>query len=300
MPILRFLQLSDLHLDSSLTAGRLGLPAEKVRIRQREIRAILPSACSLAAQRGVDVVLIPGDLFDDEAVTMDTVNFVSDAVAGLSPIQVVIAPGNHDFYSLGSPYNNDLLAARRQKPWPANVRILSRGAWEVFRLDHRQDVSITGMAHAASTPIGDRLLASPVPRDDAAAFNLLVFHGSREVTELPRGKLRTLPFSDAELASQRFDYAAIGHYHEAATITDDRGRVVGAYSGCPAGRGLDETGEKSLSLGEIEREGQGESARVRLEHVALDQRRIHLVEVPCTGLTHRDAIFRRAEELLAL
>jgi DNA repair exonuclease SbcCD nuclease subunit len=231
---------------------------------------------------------------------MDTVNFVADALGGLSPIPVVIAPGNHDFYSLGSPYNNDLLAARRQRPWPANVKILSRGTWEVFRLDRRADVSITGMAHAAATPIGDRLLSRPVPKDDAAAFNLLVFHGSREITELPRGKLRTLPFSDAELGSQGFVSAAIGLYHEAATISDGSGRVLGAYSGCPAGRGLDETGEKSVILGEISGEERGASPRVRLEHVTLDRRRIHLVEVPCTGLTHREAIFRRAEELLAV
>ena len=131
-------------------------------------------------------------------------------------------------------------------------------------------------------------------------FNLLLFHGSRDNTDLPKGKIRTIPFSDADLAQQGFDWAAVGHYHDPVTLTDPSGRILGAYAGCPAGRGLDETGEKSVLVGEISLEEPGARSAVKIERVPLDRRRIHLVEVPCTGLTHRDAIFRRAEELLAL
>ncbi len=301
MQILRFLQISDLHLDSSLASGRLGLPPEKVRLRQREIRSMLPSACALARERRVDLVLIPGDLFDDEAVSMDTVNFVIETLADLAPTPVVIAPGNHDFYSLGSPYNNELLAARRQRLWPDNVRVFREGTWEIWTPPGLPSISITGMAHAAGTPIGERLLAGRVPRAEDAAIRLLIFHGSRDNTDLPRGKLRTLPFSDAELAAQGFDYAAVGHYHDPTAIHSPSGTVIGAYAGCPAGRGLDETGEKSVIVGQLESEGRGAGeTRVTLERIALDRRRIHVVEVPCTGLTHRDAIFRRAEELLGI
>jgi DNA repair exonuclease SbcCD nuclease subunit len=298
MPTVRFLQLSDLHLDSSLTSGRLGLPPEKVRVRQQEIRAILPAACALASERRVDLVLMPGDLFDDESVSMDTVNFVIDTLGRLAPIPVAIAPGNHDFYSLGSPYNNEFLAARRQRPWPENVKIFTSGDWEVWRVPSTESISLTGMAHAAGAPIGERLLARSVPRDPDAAFRLLIFHGSRDNTDLPPGKLRTLPFSDADAVSQGFDYIAVGHYHEPAAIHDASGRTVGAYSGCPAGRGLDEAGEKSVIVGEIEKDGG--TTRVSVTRVRLDRRRIHVVEVPCTGLSHRDAILRRADELLTL
>jgi DNA repair exonuclease SbcCD nuclease subunit len=301
MPTVRFVQISDLHLDSSLASGRLGLPPDKVRTRQREIRGMLPAACALAVERKADLILVPGDLFDDEAVTMDTVNFVVETLAGVGSLPVVVTPGNHDFYSLGSPYNNDLLAARRQRPWSSNVKIFRSGSWEVWRPESIPWLSITGMAHAGSAPIGERLLAARLPRDAAASVSLLVFHGSRDNTDLPRGKSRTLPFSDAELAAQGFDYAAVGHYHEPATLTDPASRILGAYAGCPAGRGLDETGEKSVVVGEVSREeGGGGPARVRIERVALDRRRIHLVEVPCTGLTHREAVFRRGEELLAV
>ena len=300
MQIIRFLQFSDLHLDSSLSAGRLGLPPEKVRQRQKEIRSILPFACELARDRRVDLVLIPGDLFDDEAVSLDTANFAIEAFSGLAPIPVVIAPGNHDFYSLGSLYNNELLTARRQRPWPGNVKIFTDGEWQVWRPPSLPHVSITGMAHAANAAISNRLPTSPLPRGEDASIRILAFHGSRDNTDLPKGKLATLPFSDAELAAQGFDWAAVGHYHEAAEFRAPPARLLGAYSGCPAGRGLDETGEKSVIIGELSRDGASGELSAKIERVVLDRRRIHLVEVPSTGLTHRDAILRRAEELVAL
>ncbi|HEY3174301.1 MAG TPA: DNA repair exonuclease [Candidatus Polarisedimenticolia bacterium] len=299
MASIRFLQMSDLHLDSSLQSSRLGLPQEKLRVRQTELRQILPKACALARERGVDLVLLPGDLFDDEAVTQDTVNLVIDHLGGLAPIPVVIAPGNHDFYSLGSPYNDELLMARKQRPWPRNVRIFRDGHWRTLTFPELPGVRVTGMAHSANALLGERLLALPIPREgspDPAAFGILVFHGSRDNARIPGRKMRTLPFSDTELASQGFDYTAIGHYHDHAIITSRDGRILGAYSGCPAGRGLDEEGEKHVLVGEIVKEGP--VCRVAIEKVRLDRRAVRCVDVNCSGATHRDAVVRKIEEAL--
>lgn len=298
MPSLRFLQFSDLHLDSSLRSGRIGLGDEKARVRRREIREILPKACALARERSVDLVLIPGDLFDDEAVTQDTVNYTIDHLAGLSPVPVIIAPGNHDYYSLGSPYSGELLESRKQRPWPDNVHVFRDGEWSTIETPSGSGVHVTGMAHSANALLADRLLSRPVPRsgpDDE--IHILVFHGSLDNVGIPSRKLRTLPFSEAELASQGFDYAAVGHYHEQADLHGAGGRIIGAYAGCPAGRGLDEIGEKFVLVGRIETTGS--ERRVRLEKVRLDTRTIRRVDVACQGVTHRDALLRRIEESLA-
>lgn len=300
MRVLKFLQLSDLHLDSSMSAGRLGLPPDKVRVRQKELRSVLPACCDIARERGVDILLIPGDLFDDEAISLDTINFVIDVLGELAPLPAVIAPGNHDYYSLGSLYNDELLAARKQRPWPSNVKIFRTGTWEVWRPEGLRGLSVTGMAHAAGVSIQDRLIASRAPRDEEAEIKLLLFHGSRDNTDLPRGKLRTLPFSDSELEAQGFDYAAVGHYHTTATIRGGDGRVIGAYAGCPAGRGLDETGVKGILAGEISKEGPGAPAAVTVERLEVDSRRIHQVEVRCDGVTNTEAILRRMDEKLGL
>jgi exonuclease SbcD len=301
MPKLTFLQLSDLHLDSTLLSGRLALPEAKARERRDDLRQILPRAVRLARERRAQIVLIPGDLFDDESVTQDTVNFVIDHLAALDPIPVVIAPGNHDFYSLGSPYNDELLAARRQRRWPANGHIFRDGAWSTHMPPSLPEVTVTGMAHAANALLNRRLLATPVPRPEAAgargAIHLLIFHGSRDHARIPEGKLRTLPFSEAELASQGFDFAAVGHYHDHAPLVSPDGRVLGAYAGCPAGRGVDEEGERYVLVGEIIKEDG--STSVRLETVRLDARAVRVVEVDCTGATHREAIAGRIEAALA-
>jgi DNA repair protein SbcD/Mre11 len=301
MPTLTFLQMSDLHLDSVLLSGRLALPEAKARLRRDELRQIVPRAVRLARERAAGIVLIPGDLFDDEAITQDTVNFVIDHLGSLDPVPVVIAPGNHDFFSLASPYNDDLLAARRQRRWPPNVHIFRDGAWSTHRTPSLPGVTVTGMAHAANAPLTERLLSAPIPRPEAArdpnAIHLLMFHGSRDHARIPEGKLRTLPFSEAELAAQGFDYAAVGHYHDHAVLSGPGGRVIGAYAGCPAGRGVDEAGERHVLMGEIGKEGG--VAAVRLEPVRLDPRAVRVVEVDCTGATHREAILRRVEESLA-
>ena len=302
MPSIRFLQLSDLHLDSSLQASRLGLPQDRVRTRQAEIRQVLPRACALVRERQLDLVLLPGDLFDDEAVTQDTVNFVIDHLGALAPVPVVIAPGNHDFYSLGSPYNDELLLARKQRPWPSNVHIFKDGRWSTLTLGGPgAGVQITGLAHSANALLSERLLALPIPRPkspDPDSIDVLIFHGSRDNARIPGRKIRTLPFADTELSAQGFDYAAIGHYHEHACIMDRDGRIVGAYAGCPSGRGLDEEGEKYVLVGEIVRESG--TTGVTIEKVRLDPRVVRRINVTCAGATHREAIIRRIEEALAV
>ncbi len=292
----RFLQLSDLHLDSNLQAGRLGFPAEKARVRRLELQELLIKACRLLRERNLDAMLIPGDLFDDESVSQDTVNFVIDQFKRLAPAPVVISPGNHDFYSLGSPYNDGSLAARRQQSWPDNVHIFKEASWSTRPL--LPSVHITAMAHCASAPRSERLLALRVPRSGPLSdIHLLLFHGSRDNIKIPKTKFRTLPFSDPELVSQEFDYVALGHYHEQSEVRAADGRIIAAYSGCPAGRGLDETGEKSVLVGEISKDGS--RSHVALEAVRLDHRIIRRLETECTGATHRAALLERVDAAIS-
>jgi DNA repair exonuclease SbcCD nuclease subunit len=155
------------------------------------------------------------------------------------------------------------------------------------------------MAHCANALLAERLLSRPVPRTGFdEGFQLLIFHGSLDNVGIPSRKLRTLPFSEAELASQGFDYAAVGHYHEQADFHDADGRVIGAYAGCPAGRGLDEIGEKFVLVGRIDR--RGTERGLQLEKVRLDTRVIRRVDVRCQGVTHREALLQRIEDSLSI
>ncbi len=285
---MRFVQFSDVHLYASLTESRLGLPEEKRQKRRRDVRQVVARACFLAKERKCHAVLIPGDLFDDETADWDTVRFLIDTFGSIAPLSVFITPGNHDPCLPQSPYNADFLAEKDIGKWPENVHIFSSNAFQTFPLDGREDVAVTGIANIGQELEQQRILATKTALPDATV-NILMFHGSRE--PLPPGKEATFPFSDAELLSQEFDYAAIGHYHTYAEIKDGQGSVRGAYSGTPASQRLSEVGEKFVLLGEI-----AEQRTVNLEKIPLDRRTLHSIEVNCSGLSHREAVIRKIEE----
>ncbi|MGC8862708.1 MAG: metallophosphoesterase family protein [Armatimonadota bacterium] len=280
---MRFVQFADCHLDSSI-GGALGLPDTKKAELQEDIRRAVARACALAADREADLVLIPGDLFDYECLKPDTVSFLLELFRGLSPIPVFIAPGNHDSLRPGNPY-----LPNSGVEWPENVRIFRTGEFETITINGAE-WAVTGIAHA-HRGITDRLVATYIPRTDAGV-NVLLFHGSRDGYR-PSDKENVLPFSDHELASQGFVYAAIGHYHSFGQITGG-GRIVGAYSGCIQGRGLDETGEKVAIVGEI-----GADLRVTLERVEVSERRIVAVEVDLTGASGTESALARIENAIA-
>lgn len=275
---MRFVQFSDCHLDSTI-GGALGLPEDKRDVLRQDIRRAVERACALASERRADLVLVPGDLFDYECLRPETVTFLAGVLADLAPARVFISPGNHDSLRPASPYLDS-------GKWPENVHIFTSTEFHSVRIESI-DCTITGIAHA-HRGVTDRLLAAPV-RCEPVGVNLLLFHGSRDGYR-PSEKENILPFSDNDLAAQPFSYAAIGHYHSYAAISDAAGQVRGAYSGCVQGRGLDELGEKYALVGEIN----GDT--VTLEQVEISERRIVRVETNLTGARTIDAVRERVND----
>jgi DNA repair protein SbcD/Mre11 len=205
----RIVQTSDVHLGSLMTASALRLPAAKAEQRRHELREVFGRACRLAVDEAVDALLIPGDLFDDEAVSIDDLGYAIEQLGALGR-PVVIAPGNHDYISPASPYNPVTLHNRHGLRWSANVHIFQRQTWQTLRLPTLPCVSFTGLALETHVPLTKRFVTPGICPPDG--IGVLMFHGSYE-RGLPAGKLATLPFTDAELAASGCAYAAIGHYH---------------------------------------------------------------------------------------
>jgi exonuclease SbcD len=275
--MLRFLQASDFHLDSAPGAGRLDLPPALREQLQRDVRAAVSAGLALARERDCQVVLLPGDLFDDETAGPDTAGYLKAQLDALAPIPVVITPGNHDYLSPASPYAAD--------DWPANVHIFGTGDFTVLEL-WDLDLSITGCAQVHRGGISGWLGGLEVPRGECGT-KLLVFHGARMLPNF-RHDGRTMPFDEKMLLGLGFDYAAVGHYHDLAIFHDSGGVPRGAYAGCPQGRGLDETGPKGVIVGEI-----GDDASVALEHVRTCRRIIHSVTADATGAAYTEEIESR-------
>lgn len=280
---MRFIQFSDVHLDSSIT-GALNLSPEKRMVLRQDIRAALARACALVSEIRADIVLIPGDLFDYETVSPETASFAANLFGSLAPIPVFIAPGNHDSLQPGSPYIDSEITH-----WPANVHIFKNSRFETIPLPEL-NCTVTGMGHS-HRGITQRLLAGSIAAD-RLGVNILMFHGSLD-GYLPSGKETVIPFSDAELLAQKCSYAAIGHYHSVSYINDAAGCVKGAYSGCLQGRDTGEAGEKYVLIGEIAPGGE-----VFIEKREVAERRVLSLDVDITGLSDNAAVIGKTESLI--
>lgn len=232
---MKILHMADLHLDSPFA----GLDISRAERRRREMRETFSRMMRYAADTGVDMVVIAGDLFDSAFVTRETVALLCREFSSLS-CPVVIAPGNHDPYTAGSVWE--------KTAFTENVHIFKESSLDRFSFD---SLGCDVYGYAFTSPyesecrIGGRVL-------DPDRINLLVCHG--DVTS-PISKYAPLPV--AAIRAFGADYAALGHIHN-TKATEAPLRGLGAYCGCPEGRDFGECGKKGALIVDVTKD----SARV--------------------------------------
>jgi DNA repair exonuclease SbcCD nuclease subunit len=289
MAVIRFLQVSDLHLGRPFG----WLPPDKRADRRSDQRRALDLAVRQAIERGTHAILVPGDLFDLDYVDADTLAFAVHAfgVSGCPP--VFIAPGNHDPCSITSPYWKAALLQARGFAWPVHVHVFDSPEWTAVPLSGVDGVRIWGRCsiqgvESAARPLAPESLA-PLAAVGAQGVNVAVFHGSREGF-LPPGQKPVAPFSDAEALASPFDYLAVGHVHLPGTLAGPGGvRLANAGAAI------------SLDVSELGRHGAYEvrlttgagAPRAELEFIELDRRRVFDVTVDVTGATTAEQVDRR-------
>jgi len=290
--LLRFLQLSDLHLGRPFT----WLPGPVADQRRADQRDLLWRAVRLAIDKKLDAIVIAGDLFDGDVVDRETIGRAIECVAQPGCPPVFIAPGNHDCHSRATfLYDNRKLAALGQAGWPAHVHVFDSPHITSAPLPGRDDVTLWGRCVPENVDSSERLLVDERKSLAPDQLNVLVLHGSRDGF-LPPGKKTTTPFTDAELLAWGADYTALGHYHKPGTIEDEEGVVRAAYSGSPIALAGDETGPRYVDLVTLEHNGL--HRRVEIEPFELDRRRLHRLDVPVDGLSSPESLKARVGEAL--
>lgn len=293
---LRFMQISDLHLDSSLAGGKLRLPQEKRERINHDMARALIRAVDMAREAEVDVILLPGDAWDDESVSMQTAAQFFEVLGRAAPIPVIIAPGNHDPNYIFSYYNPVYYEEQTGKTHPSNITIFNSPEITRLQLPQRPDVFFYGCCFIENRPRSSRIL-SGVKAGTEPGLHVLLLHGSQDDGFAPDPEaLATAPFTSAELLESGFDYSALGHYHRYSDIRDGSGSIRAAYGGIPVARGLDETGDHFILLGEIESGGVRPEALIR-EYVDVRQIKRLQVTVDRTVISTADVETRIAEAL---
>ena len=258
---MRFLHAADVHLDSPCSSR-----SETVRHRLRDAsRLAFRRLVDLALSERVDVVLIAGDLFDDERLSFHTERFLLEQLHRLDTeaIPVVYATGNHDpgragLRSIELPWPGNVTIARDRTP----VRIaIERAGSEAEDRELLGMVTATG--HETATERGDLSTVFPTPGGRLA--EIAVLH--TQVVDSP-GSAAHQSYAPSQLDGLRgsgHDYWALGHVHKRSVLCEHPGIH---YPGNLQGRTHGERGAKGCLLVDVK---PGAPAAVEFKKLALIQ-----------------------------
>jgi len=195
----------------------------------------LEAGIDAAISKELDAVLIAGDLFDSERLSVQTERFLMEALArlGAAGIPVVYATGNHD--------PGDAAGARTRLRWPEHVHVLDR-PWpsrvEILR-DGTPVGAVTGVGHPDGQ-VGDDL-SSRFPTPDGRLPEVALLHTQVVGARGAEAHARYAPSELVHLKASGYAYWALGHVHVRQILSSD---PPIHYPGNPQGRNPRETGAK--------------------------------------------------------
>lgn len=252
------LLFSDLHLDATFAIAR---DRSAARRRRQSLRDALSAIVDRAIEERVDVVLCGGDLYEQDRITQDTAEFLRSQFARLQPIQVLVAPGNHDWYGPKTTY--------ARADWSSNVHIFTESHLAPFELV--DGLNIWGGAHVKPAGTDSFLQDFKV---DRGGVHLGLFHGSERnwLVEQGEGKVAHAPFDSAQIEASGLHHALLGHYHKPKQ-TD-----LFTYPGNPTPLAFGEDGDRGAVLLTI-----GDDGSVQRETLFVAQSEVSDVSLDLSG-----------------
>jgi DNA repair exonuclease SbcCD nuclease subunit len=215
------LHTADLHLGTSFK----GLPPKVGRQRRKDLMQTLTKITEMCRQHQVDLLLISGDLWEQDYVTRPLVDFVADQFRRIPATRVIIAPGQADYNHPDSFYH--------EYPWPNNVHIF-----------HQQQLSSIWLPHLNARVYGlawTGKVQPPTPdwnqiSNDSGCQSIIVAYGSPENLKLPQKVLEM----------ESLAYVALGGAHKHVAWD---GKVLDP--GSPEPLGFSPSGQGGVFLGKI-------------------------------------------------
>ena len=223
---LKILHSADWHMDTAFAS----FSAQQRRFLRQKQLELPEKIAEVCVRENCDLVLLAGDVFDG-VPGREAVEAVKAALAECG-VPVFVAPGNHDFCGLGSPWEEEV--------WPENVHVFKGGMSSVVLPE--LDCRIYGAGYSS---MDCPSLLAHFHAQGEEKYQIAVIHGDPVNTRSPYS-----PVSAAQIQESGLGYLAMGHIHKAGTSF--QGDTLCGWPGCPMGRGWDETGEKGVYLVALE------------------------------------------------
>ena len=178
---MKIIHCADIHLNSPLL-----MALDNAEARRNEIFATFASLLEYAKKNCVQVVLIAGDLFDEQLnASENVVSEVAFKISQYPEIDFLYLAGNHE-------KKNPFL---ERKIYPDNLKLFSADEWKSFEYG---DVVITGRELSNSPTLYQELNL------DSGKVNIVCLHG--DVNNQNEINLKMLQH-------RGIDYLALGHLH---------------------------------------------------------------------------------------
>lgn len=225
----KLIHTADLHLGANVSM----FDYLKNNVRKKEI---LQTAINIfEACKDVDVMLLPGDIFDNPDCPLDILDLFISSVSKASGTRFFYSCGNHD------PYNSKAVTYLCKK-CPSNLHIFT----PLGECVEIEEIGVRVYGASFDSSCCNESLLKKLPMPDSSFINILCIHG--ELTE--SGNSIYNPLSVTMMEEMGFDYAALGHIHSFSGIKK-LGNLSYAYSGVHEPNGFDECGKKGYISGEI-------------------------------------------------
>ena len=169
-----------------------------------------------------DMLLLVGDVFDNERVSDDVLEWFLAQMARLDTPAVVL-PGNHDLIHETSVYRREPF-----KNAPENLFVLRETDGELLSFPG-MGIDLWGRAMPMHTPAFKPLegMPSPVENNWLVALAHGHFHYEEDRDQ------RSSPNYPQEVAEAGCHYLALGHWDRHVDVS--QGSTTAVYSGCPLG-----------------------------------------------------------------
>ncbi len=240
--MIRFLHTADWQL--GMTFPGYGKAADWLGAARYQL---VDSIVELALRRGLDLVLVAGDVFDSPQISGARIREVCLALGRMAPIPVYLLAGNHDPLQPGGLWHHPEWAER-----PDNVHLCGDDPIPLEQLGAVIYPCPLHDAHSGSDPTANLPASS-----DAELIRIGLAHGALPIS----GQTGNHPIELDRPAIAALDYLALGDWHSALLVND---RV--AYAGTPEPTRFGERNSGTVLVVEIA--GPGEIPQVEVVSIA--------------------------------